>query len=89
MEADGKRYTDEDLKNYRWLKKGAEEILIMHKYKLCAQRDLQQKVAKFLKDEGAAVILEPSRGTYGTIFVQGGGSYRKIQNAIAICGCFC
>ena len=51
----------------------------MHKYKLYAQRDLQQKVAKFLKDEGAAVILEPSRGTYGTIFVQGGGSIARFR----------
>ncbi len=34
---------------------------------------------KFLEDEKAAVLIEPSRapGEGGTVFVQGGGSYRK------------
>lgn len=78
MEPDGKRYTDEDLKKLQMAQEGGgrnydpAQIQLMR-----AQRDLEQKVAKFLKDEGAAVILEPSRGTDGTIFVQSGGSYRK------------
>ena len=78
MEADGKRYTDEDLKKLQMAQEGGGRNFDPAQIQtLRAQRDLQQKVAKFLKDEGAAVILEPSRGTYGTIFVQGGGSYRK------------
>lgn len=78
MEADGKRHSDEDLKKIQMALDGGgrnfspEQITTM-----IAQRDLQQKISKFLKDEGAAVILEPSRGTDGTIFVQSGGSYRK------------
>ncbi len=39
-----------------------------------ARQQLQQAVAKFLKDEGAAVQLEPGRGKNGTLYVQGGGS---------------
>lgn len=38
-----------------------------------AQRELQDKIQKFLVDEGAAVWLETSRGDYGTVFVQSGG----------------
>lgn len=78
MEADGKRYTDEELKKLQMAQEGGgRNFDPAQMQSLRAQRDLQQKVAKFLKDEGAAVILEPSRGTGGTIFVQGGGSYRK------------
>jgi len=42
------------------------------------QRFLRE-LLKFLEDEKAAVLIEPSRspGEGGTIFVQGGGSYRK------------
>jgi hypothetical protein len=39
-----------------------------------ARQQLQQAVSKFLKDEGVAVSLEPSRGKDGTVFVQSGGS---------------
>ena len=42
-----------------------------------ARQQLQQAVSKFIKDEGAAVCLEPSRGKDGTIFVQSGGSQGK------------
>lgn len=42
-----------------------------------ARQQLQQAIAKFIKDEGAAVQLEPSRGKDGTVFVQGGGSQMK------------
>ncbi len=37
-------------------------------------RQLRRKVAEFLKKEGAAVVLEASRGEHGTLFVGGGGS---------------
>ncbi|MFA7229506.1 MAG: M28 family peptidase, partial [Melioribacteraceae bacterium] len=78
MEADGKRYTDEELKKMQMAQEGGGRNFAPEQLELMrAQRDLQQKIAKFLKDEGAAVTLEPSRGIDGTIFVQGGGSYRK------------
>jgi hypothetical protein len=41
---------------------------------MMARRQLQETVSKFLKDEGAAVILERSRGSDGTVFVSRGGS---------------
>lgn len=78
LEPDGKRYTDEELEKLKLAQDGggrnqnADQFAVMR-----AQRELQTKVAKFIKDEGAAVLLEPSRGKHGTIFVQGGGSYRK------------
>jgi carboxypeptidase Q len=36
---------------------------------------LQEKIAQFLKDEGAILVLSESRGDGGTIFAQSGGSY--------------
>jgi carboxypeptidase Q len=39
-----------------------------------AQRDFQNKVQKFLLDEGAAAWIESNRGDDGTVFVQQGGS---------------
>ncbi|MCX6168875.1 MAG: M20/M25/M40 family metallo-hydrolase [Ignavibacteriales bacterium] len=76
-EADSKRYTDEELKNIQMAQEGGgrnfgpEQIAAMR-----AQRELQPKITKFMKDEGALITLEPSRGIDGTIFVQSGGSYK-------------
>jgi len=42
-----------------------------------ARRQLQLTMAKFVKDEGAGVILEPGRGKNGTVFVGSGGSRAK------------
>ncbi len=39
-----------------------------------AQRELRQKIQKFLVDEGVAAWLEQARGDDGTVFVQAGGS---------------
>ena len=39
-------------------------------------------MSKMLREAGAAVILRPSRGAHGTMFVQGGGS-RKVDDDIA------
>jgi len=38
-----------------------------------AQRELNQKIQKFLVEEGAAVWIEPSNGDDGTVYVSGGG----------------
>lgn len=37
----------------------------------------RKKLLKFLEDEKVLVVVEASRGDDGTIFVQGGGSYKK------------
>jgi len=39
-----------------------------------AQRELRQKIQKFLVEEGVAAWLEQARGDDGTVFVQAGGS---------------
>jgi hypothetical protein len=44
---------------------------------MAARQQLQQAVGKFLKAEGAGVILEPGRGKDGTVFVSSGGSRMK------------
>jgi carboxypeptidase Q len=41
---------------------------------MMARQQLRMATAKFFKDEGAALLLEPSRGKDGTVFVQGGGT---------------
>jgi carboxypeptidase Q len=78
MEADGKRYSDEDLRKIQLAQEGGGRNFDPSQFAaMRAQREMQQKVEKFLKDEGVLVTLEPSRGTDGTLFVQSGGSYRK------------
>ncbi|MCX7874671.1 MAG: M20/M25/M40 family metallo-hydrolase [Melioribacteraceae bacterium] len=79
FEAEATRYTDEDLKKLQLAPDGSgrrnfspEQIEQMR-----TQRELQNKILNFIKQEGGKVILEPSRGKHGTIFVQSGGSYRK------------
>lgn len=73
-----KRYTDDDLKKLEMAPEpGAKSPFADRREEFLARQQLQQAVAKFLKDEGAAVLLEPSRGKDGTVFVQGGGSYMK------------
>ncbi|HEY6945474.1 MAG TPA: M28 family peptidase [Candidatus Acidoferrum sp.] len=39
-----------------------------------AQRELNEKIQKFLVEEGVAAWLEPSPGDDGTVYVSGGGS---------------
>jgi carboxypeptidase Q len=72
------RLSDEDLKKLEAAPvPGARSPFANRMQEFMARRQLQQAVAKFLKDEGAAVVLEPSRGKDGTIFVQSGGSQAK------------
>lgn len=82
FEADSKRYTDEDLAKMeaapepgarsRW----ADRIAEWRK-----MRELNNKTEEFLKAEGVAVILKPSRGQDGTLFSAAGGSYKKVEDA--------
>src|SRR5438874_11059770 len=50
--------------------RGPEDRLLRFR----AQRELNEKIQKFLVEEGVAVWLEPSPGDDGTVFVSGGGS---------------
>lgn len=74
---DASRYTDEELKEMMMSPApGGRSPYAARMAEFRARRELNNKITKFLKDEGAAVTVEPSRGKDGTIFVQSGGSYR-------------
>jgi carboxypeptidase Q len=72
------RLTDEDLSRLILAPiPGARSPFANRMRDFMARRQLQQAVSKFLKEEGAAVTIEPSRGKYGIVFVQSGGSQAK------------
>ncbi|HVP90505.1 MAG TPA: M20/M25/M40 family metallo-hydrolase [Terriglobales bacterium] len=69
------RLTDDELKKLYFVPDpAARSPFAARMEEFMARQQLQQAVSKFLKDEGAAVCLEPSRGKDGTIFVQSGGN---------------
>ncbi|GBC77879.1 Aminopeptidase S [bacterium HR08] len=77
FEPDARRHSEEDLKRLAQAPEpGARPPMEAQREELRAQRALQEKIARFLREEDVAVVLEPSRGEHGTIFVTGGGSYR-------------
>jgi len=72
------RLSDEDLKKLVLAPEpGARSPYAARMAEMIAQRQLQQEVTKFLQAEGAGVVLEPSRGKDGTVFVSSGGSRTK------------
>ena len=76
FEADAKRYTDAelaDLANFQ-ITGGGDKERDARIAQFRAQRDLQNKIMKFLLDEGAVAWLEDQRGDDGTVFTQQGGS---------------
>ena len=44
--------------------------------RMLKQRDFRKKLEAFLVAEKIAAVIEPSRGDYGTIWVQGGGPWK-------------
>ncbi len=73
-----KRKSDDDLKKIEMAPEpGVRSPFVARREEFIARRQLAEAVSKFLKDEGAAILLEPSIGKDGTIFVQSGGSYMK------------
>jgi hypothetical protein len=78
FEAQGHRYTDAELAELATEpvpepRNQADRALQDRIAQFRAQRELGQKVQKFLVDEGVAAWIEPSRGDDGTVFVQQGG----------------
>ena len=72
------RLSDEDLKKLVLAPEpGARSPYAARMAEMAAQQQLQQAVGKFLLAEGAGVVLEPSRGKDGTVFVGSGGSRMK------------
>ena len=77
FEAQAHRYTDAELADL-----SSQEIPVSRNNEdraaqFRAQRELNNKVQKFLLDEGVAAWIEPSRSDDGTVFVQQGGGRDK------------
>jgi carboxypeptidase Q len=79
FEPGASRLSDEDLRKLELAPEpAARSPYSARMAEMAAQQQLQQAVTKFLQAEGAAVVLEPSRGGKdGTVFVGGGGSRMK------------
>jgi carboxypeptidase Q len=78
FEPSASRLTDDDLKKLALAPEpGGRSPFAARNEEFLARQQLQQAVNKFLKEEGAAVTLEPSRGKDGTVFVSSGGSQSK------------
>lgn len=78
FEADARRHSDQDLQRLTGAPEpaGASDRT-QQRQEFRARRTLQEKIRNFFREEGVAVLLEPSRGEHGTIFVAGGGDYKK------------
>lgn len=75
FEADAKRYDEKGLAELAQAELGgAASPFAARMQEFRAQRALREKMNKFLRDEGVAVILQPSRGEDGTVFAGGAGS---------------
>jgi len=79
FEPGASRLSDEDLRKLELAPEpAARSPYSARMAEMAAQQQLQQAVSKFLQAEGAAVVLEPSRGGKdGTVFVASGGSRMK------------
>lgn len=78
FEADAQRYDDKSLAELAQAPEpGERPSWWARREQARAERALREKVTKLLREEGAAVVLKPSRGEDGTIFVSSGGSYRN------------
>ncbi|HKO05518.1 MAG TPA: M20/M25/M40 family metallo-hydrolase [Candidatus Acidoferrales bacterium] len=74
FEADAHRYTEAELAEMSSQTVPVPQPPDERAATFRAQRELQQKVQKFLVDEGVAAWIETQRGDDGTVFVQQGGS---------------
>lgn len=76
FDAQGHRYTDAELEDMATEPVPGERSDLQERIaRFRAQRELRQKIQKFLVDEGVAAWIQPSRGDDGTVYVQSGGSY--------------
>jgi carboxypeptidase Q len=74
FEAQGHRYTDQELADRAQAPPSQPPPDRAARERFLAQQQFNQKLVKFLTEEGAAAWLEPSPHDGGTITVQGGGS---------------
>ncbi len=70
---DATRYTDEELAEIAQMPEPGEQRRFMRRPGGFPSRALRRKINEFYVSEGVAVVLDPSRGEDGTIFVSSGG----------------
>src|SRR5260370_35846562 len=83
FEAPGHRYTDQELVDLAQPRPPQPPPDPAVRTRFLAQQLFNQKLLKFLTDEGAAAWLEPSPRDGGTITVMGGGS-RDAKDALVL-----
>jgi hypothetical protein len=77
FEADAKRFSDEELsKLIEAPEPDAQSPWAARREEFRRRRALREKVNRFLKSEGVAVVLEPSEREHGTIRVHRSGSFQ-------------
>ncbi len=70
-----RRFSEEDLKSLSLTPEpGRRPQFADRMAEMLSRRQLEEATAKFLREEGAAVVLEPSRWTGGLVLVSRGGS---------------
>jgi carboxypeptidase Q len=74
FDAPGHRFSDQELTDLAQLPLAQPPIDTAERDRLRAEQQLNQKLLKFLTEEGAAAWLEPSPYDGGTIMVMAGGS---------------
>jgi hypothetical protein len=75
FEADARRHDDKSLTELAQAPEpGERPSWLARREEFRARRAMQEKMMKLFREEGVAVLLEPSRGEHGTLFVGGGGS---------------
>jgi carboxypeptidase Q len=80
-EAEMQRYDEkrlEDIYNYQAVgRRGGPQYQMPNREEMMRRMAFRRELNKFLAEEKPAVLIKPSRGDGGTLFVQGGGSYNK------------
>jgi hypothetical protein len=76
FEPDAERHSDKDLAEIAHAPEpGLSRFGNFDRDAWRARRALRNKMREVFQEEGVAVLLEPSRGAHGTLFVQSGGSH--------------
>lgn len=76
FEPDAKRYSDKELAEIAKAREpGRSRFGNFDREAWRARRALRRRMREIFQEEGVGVLLEPSRGAHGTLFVQGGGSH--------------
>ena len=77
FEADGNRYTDEELKDMEKFPTGSRSSWTPERIAEWRKaRAFRQKVSEFIASEQAGLVITARRGRHGTVFTSNGASYK-------------